>query len=126
MGQISQRDRGLIRRLPVGAEPQAGGGVHFRLWAPAAREVAVEVEGHAARELSPEPGGYFSGLVEPIGAGARYRFRLDRSKTPLPDPASRSQPEGPHGASEVIDPNAFAWTDRGWTGVPPERLVLYE
>jgi maltooligosyltrehalose trehalohydrolase len=44
----------------------------------------------------------------------------------LPDPASRCQPDGPHGSSEVIDPAGFAWSDRDWRGVPPRRLVIYE
>src|SRR5262249_19808182 len=43
-----------------------------------------------------------------------------------PDPASRFQPAGPHGPSEVIDPRAFTWTDAGWPGVPREKQVLYE
>ena len=114
------------RRLPVGAEIQSQGGVHFRVWAPNARAVAVEIEGHEPRALSPEPGGYFSALVEGVGAGARYRFRLDGRETALPDPASRFQPEGPHGLSEVVDPASFAWSDGGWQGVPQERLVIYE
>jgi maltooligosyltrehalose trehalohydrolase len=113
------------RRLPIGAEPQSGG-VHFRVWAPAAREVAVEFDDGAAQALAPEPGGYFSALVAGAGAGTRYRFRLDGRDPALPDPASRAQPDGPHGSSEVIDPSIFAWTDGDWCGPDPERLVIYE
>src|SRR5271154_7054880 len=87
----------LTRRLPVGAELQPQGGVHFRVWAPAAREVAVEADGRPPRALMPEPGGYFSGLIEDAAGGTRYRFRLDRREPGLPDPTSRFQPEGPHG-----------------------------
>ncbi|MGE5596447.1 MAG: malto-oligosyltrehalose trehalohydrolase, partial [Hyphomicrobiales bacterium] len=56
--------------------------------------------------------------------GARYRYRLDGED--FPDPCSRSQPEGVHGPSEVVDPRTFEWHDSGWT--PPEReeLVIYE
>ena len=53
------------------------------------------------------------------------RFRLDGG-APYPDPASRFQPEGPHGPSEVIDPSDFAWTDVEWRGVPREGQVIYE
>lgn len=114
------------RRMPIGAEPQPGGdGVHFRVWAPDRDRVEVVVEGGESSSLEPEPGGYHSGLVRGIGPGARYRFRLD-GEGPFPDPASRSQPEGPHGPSEVIDPDAFAWTDVGWRGIDPEGQVLYE
>ena len=116
----------LVRRLPVGAEIQPRGGVHFRVWAPDANEVDVECEGQPPRRLSPEPGGYFSGLVEDARAGTRYRFRLDGHEPAFPDPASRFQPDGPHGSSEVIDSSGFDWTDGNWRGVPQERLVIYE
>lgn len=127
MGFVSGSDRRSIKkRLPVGAESQDAGGVHFRLWAPAADRVTVEVEGGPSRELSQEPGGYFSGLVEEAGAGTRYRFRLDGQDNALPDPVSRFQPDGPHGASQVIDPASFTWSDAGWRGIAREHLVIYE
>ncbi|HEX3861077.1 MAG TPA: malto-oligosyltrehalose trehalohydrolase [Stellaceae bacterium] len=119
----------------MGAEVQPKGGVHFRVWAPAARDVVVEFADHR-RPLAPEPGermtkehsggGYFSGWVDEAGAGMRYRFRLDSSSTALPDPASRAQPDGPHGDSVVVDPAAFAWNDGAWRGVPATQLVIYE
>lgn len=114
-------------RLPVGAETQREGGTHFRVWAPAAREVDVVFEDRAAPALplQREEGGYFSGLAPHAGAGTRYRFRLDGGEA-LPDPASRFQPEGPHGPSEVVDPAGFAWTDAGWPGLQPQGQVLYE
>jgi maltooligosyltrehalose trehalohydrolase len=57
--------------------------------------------------------------------GTLYKFRLDGGGT-FPDPASRCQPQGPHGPSQVVDPAAFAWTDRDWGGVGPAGQVLYE
>jgi len=116
----------IMRRLPVGAEAQPGGGVHFRVWAPRRQVVEVVVEGGAAFELAREPGGYFSGLVREVGAGMRYRFRLDGDNYLYPDPASRFQPGGPHGPSEVVDPRAFEWTDGAWRGARIERQVIYE
>jgi maltooligosyltrehalose trehalohydrolase len=118
------------RRVPIGAElvttPEPG--VHFRVWAPAWRELSVVLEAPAHREvrLAAEPGGYFSGAVGGIGAGARYRFRLGDTDRLLADPASRFQPEGVFGPSEVVDPAAFAWTDAAWRGIEPHRHVLYE
>ena len=56
----------------------------------------------------------------------RYRFRLDQGEAALPDPASRFQPEGPHGPSEIVDPGDFAWTDGAWRGRTREQLVIYE
>ncbi len=123
---MPERSSPPLRRLPVGAEAQPEGGVHFRLWAPAARAAAVELDGRDPVPLAAEPGGYFAAAVAEAGPGTRYRFRLDGGERALPDPASRCQPDGPHGPSEVIDPGRFAWSDAGWRGVPPRRLVIYE
>jgi maltooligosyltrehalose trehalohydrolase len=117
------------RRLPVGAEPSGAEGTHFRVWAPKRRrvEAVLEVErGALAFELQAETGGYFSGLVPQARDGTRYRFRLDGEPALYPDPASRFQPEGPHGPSQVVDPTRFAWTDHGWGGVGRDGRVLYE
>ena len=116
----------FARRLPIGAEPPPGGGVHFRVWAPRCRELAIEIEGLAPVSLAAEPGGYFSGSVREARAGMRYRLRPDRGDGAWPDPASRFQPDGPHGASEIVDPGAFRWTDAGWRGRRREELVIYE
>jgi maltooligosyltrehalose trehalohydrolase len=117
------------RRLPVGAERNADG-VSFRVWAPAASRVEVVLEsgpgGPASTGLEAEADGYFSTTIPGAGAGTRYRFRLDGAERALPDPASRFQPEGPHGPSEVVDAGAFSWTDEGWGGVSIAGQVLYE
>ena len=122
------------RRLPIGAEPQAGGLVHFRIWAPKCRRVNVvlhpggastPVAGPREVELAGEPGGYHAGTCE-AAAGDRYLLRLDGGDTLIADPASRFQPEGPFGPSEIVDPDAFAWTDDAWTGVQAKGSVVYE
>jgi maltooligosyltrehalose trehalohydrolase len=120
-----RRPDGRGRRLPVGAEVVAGG-THFRVWAPRRHGVEVVVQNGPTRALEEEPGGYFSALVERVGAGARYRFRLDGRDEVYPDPASRSQPEGPHEASEVVDPSRFRWTDGHWPGIDLRGQVIYE
>lgn len=114
-----------VRRLPVGAELQPAGGVHFRVWAPRRKRVEVALEGGGLHALEAEGNGYFSGLAESLGPGTRYRYRLDGGKA-FPDPASRRQPEGPHGPSEVVDPDAFAWTDAAWKGASMAGQVIYE
>ncbi len=114
----------LRRRLPIGAEV-VGDGVHFRVWAPSRRSVDAAIEGGGAFPLDREAGGYFSGLARGVGEGARYRLRLDGGAL-RPDPASRFQPDGPHGPSEVVDPSQFRWTDAGWPGIRIERQVVYE
>ena len=122
-----------------GARPEREG-VEFRVWAPSHERVDVvitEDRGQGTGDSRQTPGelvvhplasednGFFVGWVEGIGTGARYKYRLDGGET-FPDPASRSQPDGVHGASEVVDPSAFRWTDGGWTGIVPEELIIYE
>ena len=115
----------VTRRLPIGAEAGAGG-VHFRVWAPDRKRVEVVIEGRdEAHRLVADAGGYHAGWAPHVGAGARYRYRLDGGDA-FPDPASRFQPEGPHGPSEVIDPGGFGWTDTAWRGVRRDGQVLYE
>jgi len=111
------------RRLPIGAEYLGRGRTHLRVWAPAASHVLAVHDG-TETPLDREPDGYFSGAIS-ASPGTRYQFRLDNGE-PLPDPASRFQPEGPHGPSEVIDPHAFEWTDRRWPGAGPDGQVVYE
>jgi maltooligosyltrehalose trehalohydrolase len=94
------------------------------VWAPRARKVRVVVDAKA-ETLSAERDGYFSALVPNARAGTLYSFRLDDSEQLLPDPASRSQPDGPHGPSRVVDPR-FAWTDASWKGLARRGQVISE
>jgi maltooligosyltrehalose trehalohydrolase len=118
-------DLALRRRLPIGAELADPHTVDVRVWAPRANRVTVVTNGGARAALAGEDAGYFSGRVD-ASAGDRYQFQIDDDEKLYPDPASRFQPEGPHGPSEVIDPAQFQWTDDGWTGVSRERQVVYE
>lgn len=121
----------MRRRLPIGAEVQDAGGVHFRVWAPRSRTVVVQFydqsqPGKVVRsaELHAEEQGYFSGLLEEAKTGELYKLKLDHGT--FPDPASRFQPEGPHGPSQIVDGSKFPWTDQQWAGLPLKDLVLYE
>jgi maltooligosyltrehalose trehalohydrolase len=76
--------------------------------------------------LDREPDGYFSGIADCAIAGMHYRYRLDHGGQLIPDPASRFQPEGPHGPSEIISPSSYRWKDDGWRGVWIEGQVIYE
>lgn len=123
--QKASTARTAQRRLPVGAEV-LDQGVHFRIWAPAHQTVEVALEAGDAFPLQAEGKGYFSAHVSGATVGARYRFRFDGAPDLYPDPASRFQPEGPHGPSQVVDPRGFAWTDQAWRGCPAEGQVVYE
>ena len=115
----------VVRRIPIGAEP-VGNGTHFRVWAPLRKSVQVLLPGLDPVSLVREDGGYFSGLVESAKAGMRYRFRLDEGNQEFPDPASRFQPEGPHGPSEIVNPNQYRWADASWPGIEMPGQVIYE
>jgi maltooligosyltrehalose trehalohydrolase len=121
------RRNSLKRKLPIGAEI-VDNGIHFRVWAPRSRKAAVELTRPGAKAalfpLEQESEGYFSALVREAAPGMLYKFQLDSGT--FPDPASRFQPEGPHGPSQIIDPSAFRWTDVEWRGVPAEGQVIYE
>jgi maltooligosyltrehalose trehalohydrolase len=121
------------RRIPIGAEVLGKEGVDFRVWAPRAPSVQVVIEGETGRlrrssafPLDSEGNGYFSGMVPTARNGMRYRYRLDGEQEFYPDPASRFQPDGPHGPSQVVDPGEFRWTDGGWSGIRLEGQVMYE
>jgi len=115
-------------RTSLGAWP-VGDSTRFRVWAPAAKTLEVVLErpdaDPAAHQLTRDADGVFSGVIPAIGAGARYRYRPD-GKGSFPDPASRFQPEGVHGPSEVVDPTRYPWSDRTWNGVNLENLIIYE
>jgi maltooligosyltrehalose trehalohydrolase len=127
--------RSTRRRLGQGAE-LIEGGVHFRVWAPTHHKVEVVLDRAASgspaasatsdHPMRAEDNGYWSCLIDGIGAGTRYHYRIDGDDLALPDPASRFLPEGPHGPSEVVDPRSFSWTDSAWTGLPLHGQVIYE
>nr|WP_207189988.1 malto-oligosyltrehalose trehalohydrolase [Ramlibacter ginsenosidimutans] len=114
--------------MPFGARLDEGGGATFRLWAPAAQRAEVAIEtGGPSPELHPaEAGenGWWECTVAHATAGTLYRWRIDGRQL-VPDPASRQNPEGPHGPSRIVDPKAFEW-EGGWTGRPWHETVLYE
>ena len=98
-------------------------GTRFRLWAPAARQVALELDGGAPVVMTPEHDGWWE-TVKPAPAGTRYRFRV--GDLAVPDPASRRQMGDVHGWSVVADAHAYRWRTRDWHGRAWEDAVIYE
>ena len=129
----TRETRRVRRRYPIGAELIGPDQAHFRVWAPKAQRVDLVLKGSAAKTtgqtfqgLEAEEGGYFSGIAK-AGAGARYRFCVNNKF--YPDPASRFQPDGPHGSSCIVDPARFQWSDSQWPGPAAAGLkgqVIYE
>jgi len=116
----------FAHRMPFGAEVE-GSITRFRLWAPGAHAVNVVLGGESAstHPLVAQEDGWFEARVPGAAPGAHYAFRCDDGE-PRPDPASRFNPEGVHGASTVVDPMAFDWQHERWRGRPWEQAVLYE
>jgi malto-oligosyltrehalose trehalohydrolase len=119
--------QGGMRRqqaLLHGAECLPEGGVRFRLWAPAHKNVMLDLDGQP-KLMRPADGGWHNLDIPTAGAGSKYLFVLPDG-TKVPDPASRFQPEDVHGPSEVIDPTAHDWLDSDWKGRPWHEAVVYE
>jgi len=113
--------------MPFGAQVLPDRQVRFRLWAPAAGRVELVLESTQASALALEKsgGGWFERITRDARAGSRYRFRID-GEALVPDPASRRNPQGVHGPSEVVDPEAFEWTDADWRAPSWRESVVYE
>jgi maltooligosyltrehalose trehalohydrolase len=115
--------------LARGATLLAGAGAtRFSVWCPHAQRVDVVIErGPAAgrHAMARVDGGAFEATVAGVTAGTDYAYSIDGAPA-RPDPVSRWQPEGVHGPSRVVDPEAFAWSDAGWTGIAMADYVIYE
>ncbi|MCC5073229.1 malto-oligosyltrehalose trehalohydrolase [Xanthomonas campestris] len=107
-----------------GAWPAGDGQVRFALWAPDAHTVEVIFDSGERAALQRQDDGFFSGVMA-CALDARYRYRVD-GQTPVPDPASRWQPDGVHGSSAVQRVDGYHWTHTQWQGRPWDEAVIYE
>ncbi len=98
----------------------------FRVWAPFAQSVAVEVEGSSSSMTGPDDGGWWIAAVEKATNGTDYGFHLDEGKIAYPDPRSQWQPNGVHALSRVYDQSAFRWSDEGFQAGPLASAIIYE
>lgn len=114
--------------MPFSAAIETDGRVRFRLWAPQAQRVELcltEDAGDVYLAMTGDADGWHELISARASAGSRYRFRIN-AELHVPDPASRFQPDDVHGASEVVDAQAYAWRDGAWRGRPWEEAVVYE
>jgi len=102
---------------------QTDSGTRFRLWAPGADTVSLEIEGREPQRMKALAGGWHEAEA-PVGTGARYRFRLPNGSL-VPDPASRYQPDDVHGPS-LVTADTYDWHCRSWRGRPWQEAVIYE
>jgi maltooligosyltrehalose trehalohydrolase len=114
------------RTSGLGALFLHAGKVHFRVWAPLAESLSVEiVSQNRVEPLVRSPRGYFEQTLNNVHGEDRY-FYLFPDGSRYPDPASRFQPEGVHGPSQVVDPSGFSWEDTAWRGILLQDYVIYE
>ena len=99
----------------------------FSVWAPHAKEVKLMLQHpeEKAIPLQKDEWGYWQAEVSKLPEGSLYKYKVD-DKPPFPDPASRYQPEGPHGPSAVVSLEAEWKEEGGWKGLKPSELIIYE
>ncbi|HEY6766183.1 MAG TPA: malto-oligosyltrehalose trehalohydrolase [Candidatus Sulfotelmatobacter sp.] len=130
-----------VETLPLGASRLLNGSWSFVLWAPRVDRVCLHLlAGQSSHDkdrlitMERHEHGYYLAIVDDLFPRTRYFYRLDRATKAkegedvreLPDPASRFQPGGVHGPSQIVDPAEFPWSDREWKGIPLERSIFYE
>ena len=110
----------------IGTQLEPDKSCSFRVWAPTAEKVELQLLSPVSKmiSLTKSQSGHHEVVVPDIEPGTRYTFRLD-GKDDRPDPASRFQPEGVHGPSEIMARD-FPWTDHGWFGIPLRDYIIYE
>ena len=111
-----------LETLDLGAQLR-GETCRFRVWAPKAKQMTLRL-GERDIRMRPADGGYFE-CEEAAKAGDLYSYIVDQQK-PVPDPVSRLLPQGVHGATAIVDPEQFPWTDQNWRGVPYREAIFYE
>ena len=111
----------------VGAHYLGQDRCQFTVWSPLRKSVSIQLLTPRPRQipLNLEPEGYWTATADQVPPGSLYHVQLAEDLT-RPDPASRYQPQGVHGPSQVIDQGAYAWGDDGWRGLPLSQYIIYE
>lgn len=120
-------DPGLDRRAfprRWGTDFVRAGEALFRIWAPQAETLSLDLEGKTA-PMTRDGDGWFELMAEGVEPGQRYSFVLPDGRR-VPDPASRAQQGDVHGPSLVVDPTSYRWRHTDWTGRPWREAVVYE
>lgn len=112
-------------KMRFGAEVR-NGGTRFKIWAPKCRRLKLRIKGRrSVLDMESMGDGWHRLDVDGVKPGTRYKYVLPDGSE-IPDPASRYQPDDVYGFSEVVDSNAFKWTDMDWGGRPWEEAIIYE
>src|SRR5262249_882643 len=109
----------------VGAEYLGQNRCRFRVWAPELAPLELRLlNGNWRIRMEQTGHGYHEPWVSDVEPAERYLSRLPQNKE-RPDVASRSQPQGVHGPSQVVVQD-FSWNDHGWRGLALEDYIIYE
>ncbi len=99
----------------------------FTVWAPEKQKVILHIIHPTEKmiEMQKDDEGFFTTEAQ-TPVGTKYFYIIDDAEKGLPDPGSQFQPDGVHGASQVVDHDAFHWNDTGFKVPAFEDLILYE
>jgi maltooligosyltrehalose trehalohydrolase len=113
--------------MKIGANKNGNGTTSFTVWAPQRERVDLKLISPVDKLLPMQKGlwGYWHLDEVLVDGGAQYFYRLD-DKIDRPDPASRFQPSGVHGPSQVIDHCVFKWNDTDYSAPVLEKYLIYE
>lgn len=117
-------DQSLNLHKRLGAIPRGDGSTEFRVWAPKANQVRVCFESGGSQMMHPDDDGFHTLVAHDVAVGDLYRIQVD-GEASRPDPASRYQPAGVHGPSEVVGDD-YQWSDTDWRCPDPREWIVYE
>jgi maltooligosyltrehalose trehalohydrolase len=101
------------------------GTASIMLWAPKAETAVIVLNDNERLPLNKVEKGYWKLATNTIRPLDTYKFLLNGTKE-LPDPASRSQPDGVHGPSQAIDLQSYQWRTNEWQTPPLTDYIIYE
>ncbi len=113
--------------IQLGPRFNDDGTVTFQVWAPRHQSLSIVLVNEAGASTIPmsrDERGVFTAKHHSKN-GDRYWVELPDG-TRRPDPASRFQPDGVHGPSQLVDTQAFRWNTQNWRGLPKQSLIVYE
>lgn len=115
----------MEKQHKIGATYLGNNKTEFWVFAPYAQSMTLHILSPQEQTipLTPRYRGYHQGIAENVAPGALYKFCFNGHE--FPDPASRFQPQGVLGPSQIVD-NRFAWTDQKWRGLRLPEYIIYE
>ncbi len=112
--------------MKIGAEINSDGSCNFVVWSPKAKILSLKIIAEEKYfDMQEEEHGYWRSLIDKIAPDAKYFYKID-NELERPDPASNFQPDGVHGASQIVDHNFFEWSDLNWKNIPLKDFIVYE